>query len=82
MTPVARLLFHVGAFAAVCEPSAVAFATAVWASLHIGGTAAARFAGWRCGRTSAGIPATLAATMPVASKRPLNNLTNILNSLS
>ena len=27
-------------------------------------------------------PATLAATMPVASKRPLNNLTNILNSLS
>ena len=28
------------------------------------------------------LPATLAATMPVASKRPLNNLTNILNSLS
>ncbi len=27
-------------------------------------------------------PVRLAATMPVASKRPLNNLTNILNTLS
>ena len=57
MTPVARLLLHVGAFAAVrAVLAAVALATAVWAVFAaIGGTAAARFAGWRCGRTSAGI---------------------------